>query len=373
MTISLSVHGCLQSPLNKRLRHGLCVSLITVAFFGTTALAAEIDEVNRLLEKGKLTEAMKVIDASLKRDPKNPRMRFAQGVVLAERKKPQEAIAVFQKLSEDHPDLPEPHNNLAVLYSQDNQFEKARAALNSAIKTNPSYATAYQNLGDVHARIAAQSYSKALNSQTDPNASRSKLRMLAALHIPEAALPAVTVATSETGKPGTSAAAPAVPVVSVPATPSVAPVVQQAPRKPETAVTVAAIDPKASVVAPSAGQMATGKVTAEREVGNAIEAWEQAWETKDMDAYIAAYDQGYYGHGSKNHPQWVNLRKTRILGKDTIDITIENTVIEVAGDTAVARFRQVYTGGSVHSDGLKTLTLRKKTGKWKITKEVATD
>lgn len=388
MTIFLSSHGSRRPTSNGGLRYWLQASISAGVFVCTSALATDVDEVNRLLQAGKHSEAMKTIEASLKRDPKNPRMRFAKGVVLAERKNHKEAIAVFQQLSEDYPDLPEPHNNLAVLYSQDNQFEKARMALNSAIRTNPSYATAYENLGDVHARIAAQSYSKALNTQANTQASsQSKLKMLAALNIPEpAAAPAVSApavtappatastvtAPSDLAKQGTGASSSGAQAALPARSPAPIAVAPPPATKPEVSSTVAAIQPKVNAAPPAPAPLAD-KASVQQEIASAVQAWETAWETKDMGAYVAAYDQGYYASGSRNHKQWVNLRKARILGKDRITITVENPVMDITGDTAVVRFRQIYEGGNVHSDGLKTLTLRKKTGKWKITKEIAAD
>ena len=81
-------------------------------------------------------------------------MRFLKGVVLTEAGAPAEAIAVFQSSTEDYPELPEPYNNLAVLYAAPAQYDKARAALEMAIRTNPGYATAHENLGDVYAQLA---------------------------------------------------------------------------------------------------------------------------------------------------------------------------------------------------------------------------
>jgi Tfp pilus assembly protein PilF len=54
-----------------------------------------------------------------------------------------------------------------VLYAQQNQLDKARIALEMAVRNNPSYATAHENLGDIYARLAQQSYAKAM--QLDPN------------------------------------------------------------------------------------------------------------------------------------------------------------------------------------------------------------
>ena len=69
---------------------------------------------------------------------------------------------MLQKLSDDFPDLAEPYNNLAALYAAEGDYAKARATLEQALRMNPRYATAHENLGDVYAALAAQSYARAL-------------------------------------------------------------------------------------------------------------------------------------------------------------------------------------------------------------------
>ena len=39
-----------------------------------------------------------------------------------------------------------------MLYANQNQLDKARTALEMAIRTNPAYATAHENLGDIYAK-----------------------------------------------------------------------------------------------------------------------------------------------------------------------------------------------------------------------------
>ena len=64
--------------------------------------------------------------------------------------------------SQDYPELAEPHNNLAAIYAAAGDYGKSRAELEETIRLNPSYAPAHENLGDVHALLAAQSYARAL-------------------------------------------------------------------------------------------------------------------------------------------------------------------------------------------------------------------
>ena len=82
-------------------------------------------------------------------------------MILSEQKKVAEAIKVFFELTHDYPELPEPYNNLAVLHAGQGEYEKARFALEMAVRANPRYAVAYENLGDVYARMAGQAYEKA--------------------------------------------------------------------------------------------------------------------------------------------------------------------------------------------------------------------
>ncbi|MGJ7603537.1 tetratricopeptide repeat protein [Variovorax sp. LT1R20] len=131
------------------------------SLWGSVAHANDYDDVNLLLRQGKSTEALAKADTYIAGKPRDPQMRFLRGVILTEQNKQAEAIIAFTQLTQDFPELPEPYNNLAALYASQSKFDQARAALESALKLNPNYATAHENLGDVYARLAAQEYVKA--------------------------------------------------------------------------------------------------------------------------------------------------------------------------------------------------------------------
>ncbi|HET8746164.1 MAG TPA: tetratricopeptide repeat protein [Ramlibacter sp.] len=160
------------------------------------ARADEYGDVNQLLRSGKPTEALAKADQYLAAKPKDPQMRFLKGVVLTEAGRTDEAIAVFQKLTEDYPELAEPYNNLAVLYAGQAQFDKARAALEMAIRNNPGYATAHENLGDVYAKLASQAYSRALQLDARNTAVQPKLALIRQLFSPGASRGAGAESTS---------------------------------------------------------------------------------------------------------------------------------------------------------------------------------
>jgi Flp pilus assembly protein TadD len=171
------------------------VPAILLAIAMGAAHADDYSDVNGLLRQGKSDEALTKADAYIAGKPRDPQMRFLRGVILTEQKKTADAIATFTQLTQDFPELPEPYNNLAALYAGQSEFDKARAALEMAIKLNPDYATAHENLGDVYARLAAQSYSRAQQLEAGNTTVPSKLALIRQLfNVPASgALPAAPV------------------------------------------------------------------------------------------------------------------------------------------------------------------------------------
>lgn len=156
-----------------------CKALLLAAVFCVSAAHADdYADVTRLTRSGELAQALAKADAYLAASPKDPQMRFLKGVVQTRSGKPDQAIATYVQITEDYPELPEPYNNLAVLYAAQGQLDKARAALEMAIRIQPAYAAAHENLGDVHARLASQSYSRALQLDAGNPALRPKLALM---------------------------------------------------------------------------------------------------------------------------------------------------------------------------------------------------
>ncbi len=176
--------------------------LAVAAALGWTAVAMADDygDVNGLLRSGKLADALARADLYLAAKPRDPQMRFLKGVIQTQAGRKAEAIETYSALTQDYPELPEPYNNLAVLYAAQSQFDKARVALEQALRANPGYATAHENLGDVYAKLATRSYSKA--QQLDPAnpAVAPKLALIRQLFAPPPAQPA---------QPGAATPAPA--------------------------------------------------------------------------------------------------------------------------------------------------------------------
>ena len=149
-------------------------------------LADDYGDVSRLTRSGQLAEAIARADAYLEAKPRDPQMRFLKGVAQAEANRKADAIATFTGLTQEYPELPEPYNNLAVLYAGQGEFDKARAALESAIRANPGYATAHENLGDVYAQLAGRSYARAQQLDARNTTSQPKLALIRQLLAPAA-------------------------------------------------------------------------------------------------------------------------------------------------------------------------------------------
>ncbi|SFP95070.1 TPR repeat-containing protein [Variovorax sp. OK605] len=341
------------------------------------ALAAlEHEEVDKLMQAGKLDEAMTKADAFLKDKPRDPQMRFLKGVIQLDTGKRNEAIAAFTQLTLDAPELPEPYNNLAVIYASQNQFDKARNALESAIRTNPSYATAQENLGDVYARLASQAYSKALQLDQGNTAVQPKLAVIRTLFTPTppggkpAALvaSAATTATAPAPAPAPVAKAPPPAPAPAPAAPPPAKVaaapapVAAAPKAPEAAA-------PAPAPAPAAAAAPAASTAANAEIESAVRAWASAWASQDMDRYLAAYGNDFAPGGGQNRKSWEQDRRARIVGKSSISVNIENLAIKVDGDSATAKFRQIYRADNLNVSSRKTLEMQRSGNQWHIRKE----
>lgn len=353
----------------RNMSRAALLALVTIA--SSAVYADDASDVQKLMASGKPAEALQKADQYLASKPRDPMMRFLRGISLSQLGKTSEAITAFTKLTEDYPDLPEPFNNLAVLYAQQGQYDKARTALEMAIRTNPSYATAYENLGDVYAKLASQAYSKALQIDTR-SAVAPKLAMIRDLFPKDRALGAATSSSSVAVAP---AATPAPAPQAVAAKPAVTPppVVTPPPAKPASAAVAPAVPPAVKAEPKPAAKPEAKPADSDlnrREVEAAIRAWSTAWSRKDMDSYFASYARDYAPAG-KNHKTWEAERRARIGGKRNIVLKISDLQVTVNGDKATARFHQEYKADSLEINGRKSLDLVRSGNSWLIVKESA--
>jgi tetratricopeptide (TPR) repeat protein len=326
------------------------------------AYADNYAEITQLLKTGKAAEALTKADQRLAESPRDPQLRFLRGVAQADSGKHNDAIVTFTKLTEEYPELPEPYNNLAVLYANQNQLDKSRAALEMAIRTNPSYATAHENLGDIYAKLASQAYSKALQLDgSNANSVRPKLALIRNLFTAETRGSARPVAATPTPPP-----APAAVVAATKPTPPV--VAPASSATPAPAATPPAPEAAAPAAAPPPAKPAAVD-TAVQDVTEAVQRWAAAWAAKDMKAYLASYGKEFDPPGRQTRAAWEKEREARIVGKSSISVKLSDLDVTVQGHKATARFHQAYSADTLNVSSRKTLDLVQHQGRWLIVRE----
>ena len=142
-----------------------CWVSAAVVWPGAAPAADEVDEVLALVQQERYAEAREMIDPLLRRASRQPRVRLIHGILTAREGHPSEAIAIFERLRDDHPDMFEPYNNLAVLYAQQDRLQDALGALIAASERKPD-AVVYANLGDIYTRLARRAYARARDVRT---------------------------------------------------------------------------------------------------------------------------------------------------------------------------------------------------------------
>lgn len=346
------------------MRKHLIASLIALAMSAPAAWAADASSVTQSLQKGDLQSALQQVDALLAQKPKDPQYQFLKGVILTEQKKDAQAIQIFQSLTEQYPELPEPYNNLAVLYAQQGQYDKARAALEMAIRTNPSYATAQANLGDVYAKLASQAYQKALQLAPDENAgAKIKLNLIRELFEQNKGTTTtpLKVSNAQPAKEVKTAAPPAAPGVAAAEKPAPA-------RAVAPAATTPAVEEKPKPLA--ATEKPASHSAEQAAVADAVQRWAAAWQSKNLPAYFAAYAPDFKPEKGLSLAAWKEQRRARITDKAKITVQVHDLKVQVDGDRATARFRQHYVAGALDFDGNKTLQMQRENGKWLIVREI---
>jgi tetratricopeptide (TPR) repeat protein len=361
--------------LTALLAAGLCLASAPLR-------ADNLQDAQRLLKQGQLQPALDKTDQALAAKPKDAQARFLKGLILTEMNRPNDAIVVFTQLTEDYPELPEPYNNLAVIYAQMRQYDKAKAALEMAIRTHPSYATAHENLGDIYARLASQAYDKALQLDSSNTTAQNKLAMIRDLMGTASRPSAAKISTPASSKPATVVAAAPATTPAPPPPVAPAPVAASPTPAPAAAPVATAQKPAAPAPSPEKAAEAEKQATAKpvpaakpapasnAEIETLVKAWAGAWSRKDVKAYLGHYGRDFRPAEGQDRAAWEKERRARIDKPGTIQVEVENLRIsQEEPDRAVARFRQHYRSGGLNISSNKSLVLLRRDGRWQIQQE----
>ncbi|MDH2919454.1 MAG: tetratricopeptide repeat protein [Sideroxydans sp.] len=316
------------------------------------AIADDLSDANQLFKQGQAAAALSKVDNHLAAKPKDAQGRFLKGLILTEQGKPNDAIKIFSSLTSDYPELPEPYNNLAVLYAGQGQYDKAKQSLEMAIRTHPSYATAHENLGDIYAKMASQAYDRALQLDKSNAGTQTKLAMIQDIF---SGTPRPKANISQNVASGTITPKPVATPVAAVAPPPVAlakPAVAAAP--------VAAAKPLAVSTA----------VSDEDDIKAAVHAWAAAWSAQNAKKYLAAYAEDFRPADGASRSDWAQTRRERLAAPKSIKVSLSELSIKVSDSNhASAHFRQAYHANTLQTSSHKTLLLVKADGRWLIQEE----
>jgi len=287
----------------------------------TPALQADINQVQQLIGKQDFAQALKSVERLLSKAPKDQQALFLKAVALQRLGKNKEAIAAYKKLTVEAPLLPEPYNNLAVLYVQQGKHGDARAALLNAINTHKSIAIAYKNLSNIYSYMAANAYKKALalnNKQKDTPLELTSINKLEA--------------------------------------------------KPKASV-VARI-PLIKTLPPVKNRTVTAPNDESKLIIETIKGWSNAWSAQDSDAYLSYYASGFNPPRGLSKKRWKNERRIRLKKPRFIRVSVKSPIVKMlSANSALLSFKQDYQSDRFHDAVQKTLLLEKTNGNWQILKE----
>lgn len=298
---------------------------IMACFFLLSSLPSfaqnKIEEIKLLLKNGKYNHAEILINNSNESNLNDPELLFYKGINETNLGKKNQAIDTFRDLTERFPELPEPFNNLAVLYAEKAQYRLAKEILEQAIKTNPSYLTAHINLGDIYTKMASEAYNKALEIDKSNNIAITKLSMITQLF---------------NYQPNTKNT-----------------VIDSIKRKPAVKV------------------VKLSKKRLSQNILNSIENWKTAWENKDMKSYLNSYASNFNYPNKMTKSDWEKYRTNRIISKKIINLSLSNIQLKFGKEKITAVFIQNYKSGNLNQTSNKTLVFIEENGDWLILEETS--
>jgi tetratricopeptide (TPR) repeat protein len=298
--------------------------------------AAASPQLQLLIEQSQFADAARSGEKMLLQNPQDTQARFLTAYAYQMSGKPDQAILLYEAVIRDNPTLPEPRNNLAMIYLDRGDYDRASQLLVEAINTQSSYATAYANLSLVYKGIASDAYRRAVSESSEPENFSHEIKLTAITSLEPVAGGSLTV-------------------------PQVA--MQAKPAPEPGAAEPAAREPASS--APTPVNTANLQTLLIEKVHN----WAEAWSGKQFDAYTAAYTSEYRDRFD-THEKWVQHRRGRIMRPGEIKVVVSDFTIKQRGDErASVDFIQAFSSPSYSDRVVKRLYFDRVGTQWKIAAE----
>ena len=276
--------------------------------------AASLAELEQLIAQQQFAAAAQAGEQLLKQNVTQARVRFLTAYAHQMANQRDRAIALYQGLIDDNPALPEPRNNLAMIYLAQGNYDRASQLLVEAINTHPSYATAYDNLSQIYKGIASEAYRHAVSESSEP-----------AKYTHNITLTAIT--------------------------------------------NLESIEPEPVVEATASEPSAINFANQETLLIEQVKRWAEAWSNKEFEAYTGFYSPHYRAR-FKTHAQWVAHRRDRIMRPGEIRIEVSDIQIKRHSENqAIIDFRQAFDSARYSDRVIKRLAFSRVGSQWKITEE----
>jgi tetratricopeptide (TPR) repeat protein len=268
----------------------------------------------QLITQKRFVDAASTGEQLLQQNPRHSQARFLTAYAYQMSAQTEQAIRLYQGLIEDNPQLPEPRNNLAMIYLAQGDYDRASQLLVEALNTHSSYAIAYDNLSQVYKGIASEAYRRAVSESSEPSRYTHKIELTAITELETA--PAQLPATESAPEP--------------------------------TLVNFA---------------------NQETRLIESVKAWAQAWSDKDFAAYTGFYTPQYRAK-FESHQQWLEQRRNRITRPGTINVKVSDIQIKWRSeDRAFIDFKQAFDSPRYSDRVKKRLGFNLIGSEWKITEE----
>ena len=289
------------------------VLLLCSLWFQPVFSAGTIQDLQLLIDQNLFGPAAVAGDLLLVEQQDNAKIQFLTAYAYQMDKQTDKARALYESLIKDYPELPEPRNNLAMIYLSMGQTNKASQLLIEALNTNSSYSTAYNNLGRIYRGIASETYRQAVSESNSPDLPKPVIELAALTKL------SATEQLTITSRPSGS-----------------------------------------SVV-----NIANVQTLLIEQVKN----WAKAWAEKDVPTYINFYSADHRPK-FKTHKSWVEHRRKRIMRPGNIKVNVSDIVIRAQGENrAIIDFEQAYESRTYSDKVLKRLSFRRVGSQWKISEE----
>jgi tetratricopeptide (TPR) repeat protein len=321
-------------------------TLIVLCCLLVSGMAFAADSMQQLIVQKQYAKAAQTGEQILRQTrndetPNHANTRFLTAYAHQMTGETDKAIKMYQALIRDNPEMPEPRNNLAMIYLEKGDYDQASQLLVSAINTNISYATAYANLSRIYKGIASEAYRRAISQSDEP-----------AKYTHDIELTAITWLDDQDTATATQ-------IASLPTTKATStdPVV----KKPAAKIATVAVSKPTPTLVNAANQ---DTLLIEK-----VRNWAKAWSNKDFASYTASYGSGYRGR-FPTHTRWVNHRRGRILRPGNIEVKVTDFTVKQRGaDRATVDFTQAFSSPRYSDRVVKRLEFNRVGSQWKIASE----